>query len=133
MNQSVWWVSQIAVMLEMVDKGVAMTTRELRAEARIPVSQRGKLGSGEVWFPCIILDMSNNGFLMLCNRQLAVGQVLDFRCELFPETILDCKIEIRHFSDAGLGTKITEIDKKGISLCQSYLEELYSDRLNKPK
>ena len=110
-----------------------MPGRELRAEARIAVSRRGKLGSGETWFPCMVLDMSNSGFLMLCTKELAVGQVLDFRCELFPEKVLDCKIEIRHFSDTGLGTKITEIDKKGLTLCQQYLEEQYSDRLNKPK
>ena len=108
-----------------------MTTRELRAEGRIPVSLRGKLNSGEDWFPCMVVDMSNRGFLILCSKQLAIGQVLHFRCELFPGKILDCKIEIRHFSEEGVGTKITEIDEKGFSLYQLYLDERYSDKLTR--
>jgi hypothetical protein len=108
-----------------------MKTRDLRAEARISVSQRAALSSGDSWFPCIIQDMSDNGFLIMCNQALAVGQVLDFRCELFPGKQLYCKIEIRHISDAGVGTKITEIDKKGISLCQLFLQEQYSNKLSR--
>jgi PilZ domain-containing protein len=107
-----------------------MPTRELRAEARIPVSRRGTLSSGETWFPCMILDVSNSGFLMLCTRELEVGQLLDFRCELYPEKFLDCKIEIRHFSDAGVGTMITDIDEHALKLWNIYLEEQYSVKLS---
>ncbi|MBI2297156.1 MAG: PilZ domain-containing protein [Betaproteobacteria bacterium] len=108
-----------------------MKTRELRAEARIVVSQRGQLSSGNTWFPCMVLDMSDNGFLIMSSKELVVGQVLEFRCELFPGKTLECKIETRHVSDAGVGTKIVEIDKKGISLCQLFLQEQYSDKLNR--
>ena len=109
-----------------------MKKRELRAEARIAVSHRGTLNSGEpAWFPCMVLDVSDHGFLILCTKILSVGQVLLFRCELFPQKMLDCKIEIRHAADSGLGTKIVEIDNKGTGLLQSYLQEQYSTRLNK--
>ena len=108
-----------------------MPGRELRAAARVNVTRKGKLSSGQSWFPCMVLDMSDDGFLMVCNRQLKVGQILDFRCELFPEKVLDCKLQIRHFSDAGLGTKIVQIDPKGHNLCQLFLQEQYSDKLNK--
>jgi hypothetical protein len=108
-----------------------MKTQDLRAEARIPVRQRGTLNAGETWFPCLIQDMSENGFLIMCSRELTVGQVLEFRCELFPAKLLECKIEVRHVGDTGLGTKIVEIDKRGASLCQLFLQEQYSDRLNK--
>ena len=108
-----------------------MNKRELRGEARIPVSQKGELSSGGHWFACRVLDMSDTGFSIVCNKQLAVGQVLDFRCELYPGKYLDCKIEIKHVNDTGVGTKIVEIDKKGINLCQLFLQEQYSDRLNK--
>ena len=79
----------------------------------------------------MVQDMSDSGFLILCNKELSVGQVLDFRCELFPEKTLTCKIEIRHISESGMGTKIVEIDKKGTGLCQLYLQEQYSLKLNK--
>jgi hypothetical protein len=83
------------------------------------------------WFPCLIQDMSGSGFLVLCSREVVVGQVLDFRCELFPGKRLECKIEVRHVSDAGVGTKIVDIDPRGADLCQLYLQEQYSEKLNR--
>ena len=107
-----------------------MKGRELRAEARISVRERGSLNSGDAWFPCMVQDMSDSGFQILCGKELSVGQVLDFRCELFPEKTLNCKIEIRHINGSGMGTKIIEIDKRGTSLVQLYLQEQYSLKLN---
>jgi len=90
----------------------------------------GVLVTGEAWFPCMVLDMSDSGFQILCSKPLAVGQVLDFKCALFPEKTLECKIEIRHVGDAGVGTRIIEIDKRGSGLVQLYLQEQYSLKLN---
>ena len=112
-------------------ESVAMRNRELRGEARISVRQRGTLKAEIDWFPCLIQDMSGSGFLVLCSREVVVGQVLDFRCELFPGKRLECKIEVRHVSDAGVGTRIVEIDQRGADLCQLYLQEQYSERLNR--
>jgi len=113
-----------------------MKGRELRAEVRIPVKEKGLLRPGSVnigddWFPCVVQDMSDSGFLILCSKELSVGQVLEFRCELFPEKTLKCKIEVRHVSPKGMGTKIREIDGRGTSLVQLYLQEQYSLKLNK--
>jgi hypothetical protein len=69
--------------------------------------------------------------LLVCNGQLAVGQKLDLRCELYPNRLLECKVEIRHTDETGIGTRIVEIDKKSVRLCQLYLQEHYSDHLNK--
>lgn len=112
-----------------------MKGRELRAEARIPVKEKGSLSAGslgieDAWFPCVVQDMSDSGFLILCSKELSVGQVLEFRCELFPEKTLNCKIEIRHISASGMGTKIMEIDKRGAGLVELYLQEQYSLKLN---
>jgi hypothetical protein len=117
-----------------------MKGRELRAEARIAVRERGSLkdgslnigsfDTGDAWFPCVVRDMSDRGFLILCSKELSVGQILEFRCELFPEKTLNCKLEIRHISESGMGTKIIEIDEKGTKLCKLYLEEQYSLKLN---
>jgi hypothetical protein len=112
-----------------------MKGRELRAEARIAVKEKGSLRHGGVtvgdeWFPCTIQDMSDSGFLILCSKELRVGQVLDLRCMLFPEKTLTCRIEVRHISPAGVGTKVKEIDNRGRGLIQLYLEEQYSLKLN---
>ena len=103
---------------------------ELRAQARIKVSQRALLNSGEpAWFPCMVVDVSDHGFLILCNKTLSVGQILQLRCELAPQKTLDCKIEIRHATDSEMGAKIVEIDNKGTGLLQMYLQEQYAGRL----
>ena len=112
-----------------------MKGRELRAEARIPVREKGSLSAGSVsigdaWFPCVVQDMSDSGFLILCSKELSVGQVLEFRCELFPEKTLNCKIEVRHISPAGMGTKIKDIDSRGAGLVELYLQEQFSLKLN---
>ena len=111
-----------------------MTTREMRAEARIPVVRRGKMSVGDDWFPCMVLDMSNNGFLMVCNKQLAVGQIFDFRCELYPGRFLECMIEVMHSDSDSVGTMITEIDVAATKLLQVYLAERLAVNLeNRPR
>ena len=112
-----------------------MKGRELRAEARIAVQERGSLKEGtlqigEDWFPCMVHDMSDNGFLILSNKEITVGQVLEFRCELFPGRTLNCNVEVRHVSPKGMGTKVVQIDNRGASLIKLYLEEQYSLKLN---
>ena len=112
-----------------------MKGRELRAEARIAVQERaalkeGSLHTGEGWFPCMVHDMSDSGFLILCSKEVPVGQVLEFRCELFPGKTLNCNIEVRHVSTKGMGTKVVQIDNRGTSLIKLYLEERYSLKLN---
>jgi len=107
-----------------------MKRTELRAQARIKVSQRAMLNSGEpAWFPCMVVDASDHGFLILCNKTFSVGQILQLRGELVPQKTLDCKIEVRQATDSEMGAKIVEIDNKGTGLLQMYLQEQYSGRL----
>ena len=108
-----------------------MQSRELRAEARIAVTEGGQLNTGETWFPCVVLDMSNSGFQILCARDISVGQVLDFRCELLPQKVLDCRLEVIHLNDDALGAKIVEIDQAGQDLCRQFLKQQHSDNLDK--
>lgn len=108
----------------------SMRTKDLRAEARVPVRQRGTLKTGGDWFPCLIENMSENGNFIMSNREFPVGQVLEFRSELFPGELFDCKLEVIHVNDTSSGMKIIEIDQRGINLCQLFLEEQYADKLN---
>ena len=107
-----------------------MATRELRGEARIPVTQRGNLGTGSEWFPCMVLDVSNSGFLMMSNKQLPVGQTLEFRCELYPGKVLECMVEVMHSTGDSAGMMITEIDDGSTKLLHTYIEEKYAVKLS---
>jgi hypothetical protein len=97
--------------------------QEMRAQARVAVTRRASLSAGDTyWIPCMIMDMSDTGFMLICSKRVPVGQLLQFRCELFPQKSLECKIEVRHVNDDGIGAKIVEIDPQGSSLVQSYLQ-----------
>ena len=121
-----------AGILERSTKETPMNTDELRAEARVPVAQRGKLSAGNDWFACMVLDMSNSGLLLVSNKHLEIGQILEFRCELYPDRDLDCMIEVMHSNDDSAGAMITEIGEKAKSLLEMYLEEKFAIRLGKP-
>jgi len=106
-------------------------TPDLRAGVRIEASLRAELNSGDAWFACRLLDISDHGFLLVCNKALAVGQLLGLRCELYPEKLVECNVEVRHADETGSGVMIVEIDEKSIGFCQLYLQEHYSDQLCK--
>ncbi len=133
-----------------------METRDQRAAARFPVSlraalnsgddrsdldftvtpkqgQRTELISGDGWFPCRLLDMSDRGFSLVCNKTLTVGQILGLRLELSPDNLVECKLEIRHASETGSGGTIVEIDEEGIRLCKLFLQEHQSDKLKRKR
>ena len=105
-----------------------MNTRELRAEVRVPVIQRGKLSAGNDWFGCMVMDMSNSGLLLVSNRLLEIGQIFDFRCELGPGKVFNCMIEIMHSNDDSAGAMITEIGEEATKLLQAYLEQKLSSK-----
>ena len=98
----------------------------LRAELRLPEIKRGTVAGPQGWVPCLIQDFSNNGLLIMCMQTFSVGEVLDLKCELYPEKFMRCKVEVRHDADKCYGTKIVEIDRDSESLCARYTDELYA-------
>ena len=105
-----------------------MRTKDMRANARVQVSRKGALKSGNFWFPCLIENMSENGLLVMSNRVFPVGQVLEFRCELFPRKLLNCKLKVKHVHDTVLGTQVIEIDQTDNGTYQMFLGEQYAHR-----
>ena len=55
---------------------------------------------------------------------LEIGQRLQFSCELFPDKVLDCIIEVKHVSNVGIGAKIIDLDVRRGDLIQVYLQEI---------
>ena len=109
---------------------VFMNSKDLRTEVRIPVIQRGTLSFEDVWLPCLVENMSEHGNFIFSTRELPVGQVLELRLELFPGQFLDCKLEIKHATGTTSGTKVVEIDKNGLKLCQLFLQEQFAEKLD---
>ena len=95
--------------------------------------QSAKLISGDGWLPCRLLDMSNRGFLLVCKKTPAVGQILGLRVELSPDNVVKCKLEIKHANETGSGGRIVEIDEESIRLCKLFLQEHHSDKLNRER
>lgn len=100
-----------------------MNKAELRAEPRVSVSCRGTLSLGETSSSCLIQNMCSRGFLIKFTKELPVGQVLQLRCELYPERTVECKVQVRHVNRECLGARVIEISDDGKILCQQFLEE----------
>ena len=106
-----------------------MQKRDRREEPRIKASRRATLLVGGESVPCLLQDFSGKGFFILSNRQFVVGQLLDLKCELYPEQFLLCRVEVKHINETCVGTHIVSMSKEGAVLLQRFLQEYYSVRL----
>ena len=108
-----------------------MNQKELRASLRIAVTRRGALEAGETHFPCIVQDMSDDGMLFICTRDLEIGQILEFKCELYPDQPFECKLEVVHITNGGVGARIIDLDKKTRDLIHLFLEERATEKVRR--
>ncbi len=101
-----------------------MNPRDLRSEPRISVSCQGTLSQGENSAPCFIQNMCSRGLLIRYTKELPVGQVLQLKCQLYPERAVDCcKVQVRHVNRECLGAKVLQISDDGMLLCRKFLDE----------
>ena len=103
-----------------------MRTNELRGEVRVPITHRGMLGVPNAWHPCLIEDISTQGFLIVSSLKAQVEDTLELKSELYPERVLQCLIEVRHVKDDCLGTMIVEVSDEGMKLCKQFIDERVS-------
>lgn len=103
-----------------------MTKLELRAEMRVPITHRATLHPSIEPYPCLIQEFSTKGFLIMCAVKVKVGEILELRCELFPERFLQCYVEVRHINDDCVGTKIVHISDDGLKLCRQFIDQHFS-------
>ncbi len=81
------------------------------------------LGVPSAWHPCLIEDFSTKGFLIVCTLKVRVDDILELKCDLYPERLLQCQIEVRHIKDDCIGTKIVEVSDEGMKLCKQFIDE----------
>ena len=75
--------------------------------------------------------MSDEGLLFICTRNLEIGQILDFSCELYPDEPFECKLEVVHITNGGVGARIVDLDEKTRELIQSFLEERATEKMRR--
>jgi hypothetical protein len=61
--------------------------------------------------------------LILTNERYASGEVLELECELYPQQVINCKIQVRHVDDTCIGTLIVDISPQAASLLGRFLQE----------
>jgi hypothetical protein len=98
-----------------------MNRPERRNEQRIPLSRRAQLISDAGIRQCLLQNISSKGFLILTNERYTSGEVLELACELYPQQVMSCKIEVRHVDDTCIGTLIVDISPQAALLLGSFL------------
>jgi len=100
--------------------------RDLREEFRIPLRRNGWLSSSDTWVPCIIENVSAQGFLIMSNTTFPAGAVVVLKCELFPQRFLQCRIQVVHITDTCMGVKIIEMNGYAFAIFREFFEEYYA-------
>ncbi|HYC45228.1 MAG TPA: PilZ domain-containing protein [Burkholderiales bacterium] len=111
------------------DNGGTVAKTNLRIEPRVAQGRRGTLSASGTSTPCVIQDISTKGFLIMCTKPFAVGDVLELKSELYPGKFVTCSIEVRHVTDTCMGTRILDINPASLNVCRQFIEEHYSERL----
>lgn len=97
------------------------------------MSHIGSLSSPATWVPCLIQDISSNGFQIICDEKRAtgdapttVGETFELKWFPYPDKVLQCRIEIRHITDQCIGAKTVEISDDNLLLCRRYIHDRVS-------
>lgn len=69
--------------------------------------------------------------LFICTRDLEIGQVLDFKCELYPDQPFECKLKVVHITNGGVGARIIGLNKAASELMQTFLEERANEKMRR--
>jgi hypothetical protein len=101
---------------------------ELRSELRIVIAKKGRIAKGDAWAPCLIQDVSRSGFQILCNSAYPQRELLQLSCELYPQQIMRCKVEVRYVIDTCHGTRLVEMDELSARLSSRFIDEVYASQ-----
>ncbi len=99
---------------------------DLRGDERICIIRRGWLSWEDKLLPCLIENMSTQGFLLMSNTTFPVDSVVGLRGEFYPDRFVECKIRIAHITDCCMGAQIVEMNAHSQSLCREFMCEYYS-------
>lgn len=104
---------------------------QLRKAPRITVTPKSDIFYEDKLYRALVQDLSDGGMLLLCTREFTPGTIIGVHLNLAPGVAVDCEVEVRHCSDAGIGVKIDYMDDANRKAYQAYLQEFFSHDLNK--
>jgi hypothetical protein len=105
--------------------------RSLRSSPRFAVTMKCSIFYEDKLSPAMVQDLSDGGMLLQCSRDFKPGTIFGVHLNLSHGASVDCEVEVRNRSEMGIGVKIDYIDDKDRNLYQAYLQEFFSQQLNK--
>ena len=96
---------------------------ERRAEQRVDVDLSGTLTFGETSCVCSIRNICRRGFLFEAMTGLPRGQVVQLAVHLYPDTLINCTVEIKHVNAQRLGAMVLEMADHDRVVCQQFMAE----------
>jgi c-di-GMP-binding flagellar brake protein YcgR len=97
-----------------------------RKTPRITVTPKSDIFYEDKLYRALVQDLSDGGMLLLCTREFAPGTIIGVHLNLAPGVAVDCEVEVRHCSDAGIGVKIDYMDDANRKAYQAYLQEFFA-------
>lgn len=105
-------------------------TNQRRAQ-RFEVTPKGELSDGVTAVKVLVQDISDEGMLLVCSKDYAVGTLLHLKLNVSQGTAIECTIEVRHSSDMGTGIRIVDMNAQNRRAYERYLQEYFSHQLGK--
>ena len=103
----------------------------LRDSPRFAVTPKSDIFFNDKTYKALVQDLSDSGMLLVCSREFGVGDILGVHLNLAPGVTVDCEVEVRHSAELGTGVKIDYMDDANRKNYQAYLQEFFSQQLNK--
>ena len=104
---------------------------QLRKSPRLTVTPKSDIFFEDKLYRALVQDLSDGGMLLLCTWEFAPGTIIGVHLNLAPGVAVDCEVEVRHSTDAGIGVKIDYMDDANRKAYLAYLQEFFSQDLNK--
>ena len=102
-----------------------------RKSPRFTVTPKSDIFFEDKIYKALVQDLSDSGMLLLCNREFDSGTIIGVHLNLAPGVAVDCEVEVRHCTEMGIGVKIDYMDDSNRKVYQSFLQEFFSQQLNK--
>ena len=96
---------------------------ERRAEQRVDVNLLGTLTFGETSTVCSIRNICSRGFLIVAKTGLQRGQVVRLAVHLYPDRLVNCTGQVKHFDAQRLGATLLDMADVDQVACQQFIAE----------
>lgn len=103
----------------------------LRHSPRFAVTPKCDIFFDDKKYKALAQDLSDSGMLLLCSREFKIGEILGVHLNLALDLTVDCEAVVCYSTELGTGVKIDFMDDQNRRNYQSYLQEYFSQQLNK--